>query len=54
MPKRHTVVELELELETRRAELEEFRRMMVNVPASAAHRGTSSYRPVPVAHRGGL
>ena len=51
-PKKHTMVELELELEARRAELEEFRRMMVSVPASAAHRGTSSYRPVPIGDQG--
>lgn len=47
-PKQHALVELELELETRRAELEEFRRMMISVPASAAHRGVRSFRPVPV------
>lgn len=43
------LAQLEAELQARRDELEEYRRMMVGVPASAAHRGTKSFRPVPVA-----
>jgi hypothetical protein len=46
--KRHVIAELQLAVEARREELEEFRRMMVNVPASANHRGKDSFRPVPV------
>ena len=34
-------------LEMRREELRELEAMMHSVPASAAHRGTKSYRPVP-------
>lgn len=34
-------------VEIRRAELEQYRRLMVAVPASAEHRGTKSFRPVP-------
>lgn len=45
--KRHVIAELEAALEIRRDELEGYRRMMVAVPASAEHRGTKSYRPVP-------
>lgn len=48
--KRHAIAQLELALETRRQELEEFHRMMVSVPASAAHRGRDSFRPVPIRH----
>lgn len=36
-------------VELRRAELEEYRRMMVATAASAAHRGVKSFRPVPPA-----
>jgi DNA repair exonuclease SbcCD ATPase subunit len=50
-PKRHVLAELEAHLAERRAELEELRRMMVSVPASAAHRGRDSYRPVPMTWR---
>lgn len=49
--KRHLLAELEAQLQIRRDELEEFRRMMVSVPASAEHRGTKGFRPVP--YRGG-
>lgn len=45
--KQHLIATLEAELQVRRDELEEYRRMMVAVPASAEHRGTKSYRPVP-------
>jgi hypothetical protein len=41
------IAELEAALELRMAELEEYRRMMVSVPASAEHRGRKSFRPVP-------
>jgi hypothetical protein len=34
-------------LDIRLAELENYRRMMCSVPASAIHRGTRSFRPVP-------
>lgn len=44
------LAQLEAQLQARRDELEEFRRMMIGVPASAAHRGTRSFRPVPLAH----
>lgn len=50
-PKQHTLAELEALVADRRAELEEYRRMMVSVPASAVHRGREGYRPVPVTHR---
>lgn len=46
--KAHVLAQLEAALQARRNELEEYRRMMVGVPASAAHRGTRSFRPVPV------
>lgn len=46
--KARVLAELEAALQIRRDELEELRRMMVAVPASAAHRGTRSFRPVPV------
>lgn len=45
--KRHLIAELEAHLQIRRDELEEYRRMMVAVPASAEHRGVKSFRPVP-------
>ena len=45
--KRHLIAQLEAEVELRRVELEEYRRMMVTVPASAEHRGRKSFRPVP-------
>jgi hypothetical protein len=41
------LAELMAVVELRRAELEEYRRMMVAVAASAEHRGTRSFRPVP-------
>lgn len=50
-PKAHVIASLEAVLQVRRDELEEYRRMMVSVPASAVHRGTDSYRPVPIARR---
>lgn len=50
--KAHVIAELEAALQARRDELEEYRRMMVSVPASANHRGTKSYRPVPVERPG--
>jgi DNA repair exonuclease SbcCD ATPase subunit len=46
--KQHVLAQLEAEVAARREELEEFRRMMQASPASAAHRGTRSYRPVPL------
>lgn len=49
--KAHALAELEVAVQMRRDELEEYRRMMVGVPASAAHRGTRSFRPVPVTRR---
>lgn len=47
-PKRHHLAELQAVVELRREELDEYRRLMVAVPASAEHRGTASFRPVPV------
>jgi hypothetical protein len=44
---RQHLAELVALVELRRAELDEYRRLMVGVPASAEHRGTRSYRPVP-------
>lgn len=41
------LAELTAMVELRRAELEDYRRMMVAVAASAQHRGTRSFRPVP-------
>lgn len=41
------IAELTAIVEIRRQELEEYRRLMVAVPASAKHRGTRSFRPVP-------
>lgn len=46
--KRHVIADLEAAVQARRDELEEYRRMMVSVPASAVHRGRDSFRPVPV------
>lgn len=37
-------------VEIRRAELADYERLMVAVPASAQHRGTKSFRPVPEPH----
>lgn len=48
-PKRHELARLEAVIQIRRDELEELRRMMVSVPASSTHRGTESFRPVPIA-----
>lgn len=45
--KRQLLAQLEAVLETRREELEEYRRMMTSSPAGSEHRGTSSFRPVP-------
>jgi hypothetical protein len=39
---------LQAEVELRRAELAELERMMQAAPAGTQHRGTRSYRPVPV------
>ena len=47
---RRRLAELEAVVELRRAELEDYRRLMLGVPASAEHRGTRSYRPVPIVH----
>lgn len=47
---RRQLAELVAVVELRRAELEDYRRLMVGVPASAEHRGVGSYRPVPVVH----
>lgn len=41
------LAELMAVVELRRAELEEYRRMMVAVAASAQHRGIKDFRPVP-------
>jgi hypothetical protein len=41
------LAELEALVSLRREELEEYQRMMLSVPASAAHRGVKSFRPVP-------
>lgn len=49
--KAHVLAQLEAAVQARRDELEEYRRMMVGVPASAAHRGTKSFRPVPIARQ---
>lgn len=43
---RRQIEELELLVMLRRDELERYRRMMVSVPQSAAHRGTKSFRPL--------
>lgn len=45
--KKRQIAELTAIVELRREELEQLRRTMQNVPASAQHRGTKSYRPVP-------
>ena len=45
--RKRQLAELEAIVELRRAELEEHRRQMVSVAASAEHRGKASYRPVP-------
>lgn len=44
---RKQIAELEALLELRREELRDWERMMVTVAASAEHRGTKSFRPVP-------
>lgn len=49
--KKKHIAELEALVELRRTELAEYERLMVSVPASAAHRGTKSFRPVPVTRR---
>jgi chromosome segregation ATPase len=53
-PKKATRKELaaaEAELELRRRELLELQAVMQSAPASSAHRGRDSYRPVPVTDR---
>lgn len=45
---RRRLAELHALVELRRAELDGYRRLMTGVPASAEHRGTRSFRPVPV------
>lgn len=52
--KRHVIAQLEAALQARRDELEEYRQMMVGAPASAAHRGRDSFRPVPVSRGSSL
>ena len=47
---RRRLADLTAAVELRRAELDAYRRVMTGVPASAEHRGTRSYRPVPVVH----
>jgi hypothetical protein len=47
---RRRLADLEAVAELRRAELDQYRRVMTGSPASAGHRGTRSYRPVPVTH----
>jgi hypothetical protein len=44
---RKHLAELVAVVELRRAELEEYRRMMTTVAASAQHRGVKDFRPVP-------
>jgi hypothetical protein len=39
-------------VELRRAELEDYRRLLAASPASAAHRGVKSFRPVPPGEAG--
>jgi len=48
--KRHHIADLQVLVDLRRAELEEYRRLMVGIPASTVHRGTGAHRPVPVVH----
>lgn len=48
------LAELWATVEIRRAELEECRRMMVESPASAEHRGVRSFRPVPARRDSGV
>lgn len=45
--KRNHIAELEALVNMRREELAAYERLMVAVPASARHRGTKSFRPVP-------
>jgi hypothetical protein len=45
---RRQLAELTALVELRRAELDDYRRLMLGSPASAEHRGTRSYRPVPI------
>jgi hypothetical protein len=47
---RRRLTELTALVELRRAELDDYRRLMLATPASAGHRGIRSYRPVPVVH----
>lgn len=47
---RRRLADLVAVVELRRAELEEYRRMMTSSPASATHRGPRGYRPVPPVH----
>lgn len=46
-PSHQHLAELQAQVELRRAELEQYRRSMTSAPASAQHRGTRSFRPVP-------
>lgn len=45
--RRRVIAELTAAVELRREELEGYRRLMTGVAASAEHRGTRSYRPIP-------
>lgn len=45
--RKRVIAELTAAVELRREELENYRRLMTGVAASAQHRGTRSYRPVP-------
>lgn len=47
---RRRLADLVAVVELRRAELEDYRRMMTGSPASAQHRGPRGYRPVPPVH----
>lgn len=47
---RKRLASLQRVMEQRRAELDAYRRLMTRSPASAQHRGTRSYRPVPPVH----
>jgi hypothetical protein len=46
-PRKKRLAQLAALVELRRAELDEYRKAMVSAPASAQHRGSKSFRPVP-------
>ena len=50
-PNKQTLAALQAVVDARRAELEDYRRMMESTAAPAQNRGQNSFRPVPITHQ---